>query len=153
MSDALDVAKLGLTALSIGLQASPIPEPFKSAVSGIPGAVLQIIEIVEARKKSAILVIARQLSSWQSGQLRPAIALAIEENPDIAQMTPGDQFQKLILGPLESLGSACPTLVVIFDALDECDPTYAGTLLRLVGRGLGTFPSAVKFLITSRGEP
>ncbi|KAG9004623.1 hypothetical protein FRB94_002232 [Tulasnella sp. JGI-2019a] len=45
MGDALDVAKLGLTVLSIGLQACPIPEPFKSAVSGIPVAVLQIIEI------------------------------------------------------------------------------------------------------------
>ncbi|KAG9021263.1 hypothetical protein FRB95_002501 [Tulasnella sp. JGI-2019a] len=50
MGDALDAAKLGLTALSIGLQASLIPEPFKSAVSGIPGAVLQIIEIVETVK-------------------------------------------------------------------------------------------------------
>ncbi|KAG8989330.1 hypothetical protein FRB94_014480 [Tulasnella sp. JGI-2019a] len=50
MSDALDVAKLGLRALSTGLKASPIPEPFKSAVSGIPDAVLQIIEIVETVK-------------------------------------------------------------------------------------------------------
>ncbi|KAG8980740.1 hypothetical protein FRB94_011497 [Tulasnella sp. JGI-2019a] len=48
MRDTFDATKLGLRALSIGLQASPIPEPFKAAVSGIPGAVLQIIEIVEA---------------------------------------------------------------------------------------------------------
>ncbi|KAG9036741.1 hypothetical protein FRB95_008072 [Tulasnella sp. JGI-2019a] len=50
MGDVLDATKLGLTALAIGLQASPIPEPFKSAVTAIPGSVLQIIEIVEAVK-------------------------------------------------------------------------------------------------------
>ncbi|KAG8990922.1 hypothetical protein FRB94_013017 [Tulasnella sp. JGI-2019a] len=50
MGDALDVVRLSLTALSIGLRASPIPEPFKAAVSGIPEVVLQIIAIVEAVK-------------------------------------------------------------------------------------------------------
>ncbi|KAG8995942.1 hypothetical protein FRB94_008679 [Tulasnella sp. JGI-2019a] len=34
----------------LGSKPPPIPEPFKSAVSGIPGAVLQIIEIVETVK-------------------------------------------------------------------------------------------------------
>ncbi|KAG8991502.1 hypothetical protein FRB94_012459 [Tulasnella sp. JGI-2019a] len=119
------------------------------------GAVFHFTRDDQARNEAAILVIARQLSSWQSGRLRSAIASAIEEDLDVTQMELDDQFQKLILEPLESLDDECPTLVVILDAIDECDPTYAEALLSLIGDGLGVgkLPSTVKFLITSRGEP
>ncbi|KAG9037555.1 hypothetical protein FRB95_005137 [Tulasnella sp. JGI-2019a] len=119
------------------------------------GAVFHFTRDDQVRNKAAILVIARQLASWQSGRLRPTIASAIEKNLDIAQMSPNDQFEKLISEPLESLEGACPTLVVILDAMDECDPMYVSLLLRLIGKGLdsGTIPSAVKFFITSRAEP
>ncbi|KAG8992360.1 hypothetical protein FRB94_011698 [Tulasnella sp. JGI-2019a] len=53
MGDTLEATKLALNLLSTGLHACPIPEPFKSAVTGIPGAVLQIIAIVEAAKGNA----------------------------------------------------------------------------------------------------
>ncbi|KAG8986297.1 hypothetical protein FRB94_002896, partial [Tulasnella sp. JGI-2019a] len=107
----------------------------------------------QARNKAAILVIARQLASWNSGQLRSIIASAIEKDPDIPQMVPVDQFQKLILGPLESLGDASPTLVVVLDAMDECDLTYAELLLRLISKTFGKLSLKVKFFITSRAEP
>ncbi|KAG9000438.1 hypothetical protein FRB94_005408 [Tulasnella sp. JGI-2019a] len=107
----------------------------------------------QARNKAAIIVIARQLASWQSGQLRSAIASAIERDPDISQMAPVDQFQKLIMGPLESLDDTSSTLVVILGAMDECDPAYAELLLRLIGNAFGKLSPKVKFFIASRVEP
>ncbi|KAG8979773.1 hypothetical protein FRB94_011516 [Tulasnella sp. JGI-2019a] len=117
------------------------------------GAMFHFTRDDQARNKVAILVIARQLAFWQSGRLRSAIASAIEKDPDIAQMGPKDQFEKLILEPLQFIDSTAPTLVVILDAIDECDPVYASLLLRLVGEAFGKLPSAVKFFITTRGEP
>ncbi|KAG8993525.1 hypothetical protein FRB94_013276 [Tulasnella sp. JGI-2019a] len=48
--DTLRSAKASLQILSAFVKAVPIPEPFKSAVVGIPDAVLQIISIVETAK-------------------------------------------------------------------------------------------------------
>ncbi|KAG9024072.1 hypothetical protein FRB95_012133 [Tulasnella sp. JGI-2019a] len=53
MGDTLEATKLAPNLPSTGLHACPIPEPFKSAVTGIPSAVLQIIAIVEAAKGNA----------------------------------------------------------------------------------------------------
>ncbi|KAG8990923.1 hypothetical protein FRB94_013018 [Tulasnella sp. JGI-2019a] len=117
------------------------------------GGVFHFTRDDQARNKMAILIIARQLASWQFGRLRSAIAAIIEENLDIAHLTPDDQFRKLILGPLESLGDKCPTVVMIFDAIDECEPAYAELLLRSISNGFGELPTAVKFLLTSRGAP
>ncbi|KAG8840872.1 hypothetical protein FRB96_008572, partial [Tulasnella sp. 330] len=49
-ADLMEGAKQGLELLSTVLDAAPIPEPFKSAVKGIPDIVLQILTIVEAVK-------------------------------------------------------------------------------------------------------
>ncbi|KAG9025283.1 hypothetical protein FRB95_010363 [Tulasnella sp. JGI-2019a] len=75
------------------------------------------------------------------------------EGLDLARMTPENQFQQLIVEPLETLDSTSPPPVVILDALDECDDSYATTLLRLFGGLLGELPYQIKLLITSRGEP
>ncbi|KAG8979717.1 hypothetical protein FRB94_011912 [Tulasnella sp. JGI-2019a] len=48
--DTLQIAKASLQGLSIITNAVPIPEPFKSAVVGIPDAVLLIITIIETAK-------------------------------------------------------------------------------------------------------
>ncbi|KAG8993964.1 hypothetical protein FRB94_010242 [Tulasnella sp. JGI-2019a] len=49
-ADTLQNAKTSLQVLSTIIKAVPIPEPFKSAVVGIPDAVLQIISIVDTAK-------------------------------------------------------------------------------------------------------
>ncbi|KAG8987973.1 hypothetical protein FRB93_004341 [Tulasnella sp. JGI-2019a] len=49
-ADSLQTAKASLQILPTLVKAVPIPEPFKSAVIGIPDAVLQIITIVETAK-------------------------------------------------------------------------------------------------------
>ncbi|KAG8888580.1 hypothetical protein FRB98_007344 [Tulasnella sp. 332] len=50
----------------------------------------------------------------------------------MTQMISEEQFQNLIQRPLETLDSTCPVLVIILDALDECDDQYATLLLRLI---------------------
>ncbi|KAG8997357.1 hypothetical protein FRB94_007712 [Tulasnella sp. JGI-2019a] len=54
---------------------------------------------------------------------------------------------------METLDSASLALVIILDALDECDDAYATTLLRLFGKLVGKLPHQVKLFMTSRGEP
>ncbi|KAG9008710.1 hypothetical protein FRB93_006256 [Tulasnella sp. JGI-2019a] len=95
----------------------------------------------QARNTGAILALAAQ------------IALAIGDEPDIAHMTPDHQFQKLIQEPLETLDSTSPVLVIVLDALDECDPDYASSLLRFISKGLAKLSAIIKFFITSRAEP
>jgi hypothetical protein len=48
----------------------------------------------------------------------------IDANPWICDKALGEQFGKLIYQPLKKLNipaGACSTLVVVVDALDECD--------------------------------
>lgn len=54
---ALADAKTGLIAVSSILNASPIPDPFKSAVALIPTTALAIVTMVEVRSRVYILVI------------------------------------------------------------------------------------------------
>ncbi|KAG8871901.1 hypothetical protein FRB97_008221 [Tulasnella sp. 331] len=49
-ADTLQIVKRTLEGLSIVVSAVPIPEPFKSAVVGIPDAVLKMITVVETAK-------------------------------------------------------------------------------------------------------
>ncbi|KAG8977586.1 hypothetical protein FRB94_000391 [Tulasnella sp. JGI-2019a] len=120
------------------------------------GAVFHFTRDEQARNKGSILALARQLARWADQRLRSSIASAIEsarkEGLDIAQMTPENQFQQLIEEPMRSLDGASPALVVILDALDECEEAYAKTLLRLFGGLFDKLPNNVKLFITSRGE-
>ncbi|KAG8989009.1 hypothetical protein FRB94_014752 [Tulasnella sp. JGI-2019a] len=124
------------------------------------GAVFHFTRDEQARNKGSILALAQQLARWADRRLRSKIAAAIElarkDGLDIAQMTLEYQFLQLIEEPLRSLDGVSPALVIILDALDECDEAYAMTLLRLFG-GLfdGLFDRLsknVKLFITSRGE-
>ncbi|KAG8873636.1 hypothetical protein FRB98_008879, partial [Tulasnella sp. 332] len=105
------------------------------------------------RNNGVILALARQLASWGDERLQPEIASAIKDEREIAQMRPETQFRKLIQEPLESLESTSPPLVIVLDALDECDPKYVSTLLQLIRNGLAKLPVCVKFFITSRAKP
>ncbi|KAG9034307.1 hypothetical protein FRB95_013465, partial [Tulasnella sp. JGI-2019a] len=121
------------------------------------GAVFHFTRDEQSRNKGAVLVITRQLASWADRRLRSKIASAIEsamqEGLDITQMTLNDQFQQLIQEPLETLDGASPALLIILDALDECDGRYASELLRLICGLLDKLPAQIKVFITSRGEP
>ncbi|GKZ18513.1 hypothetical protein AbraIFM66951_003393 [Aspergillus brasiliensis] len=67
--------------------------------------------------------IARQLMT-NLPQLAPIIAKAVQENPDISTKSLRDQFEKLLLLPLielEGTRKDTTTIVIVIDALDECE--------------------------------
>ena len=87
--------------------------------------------------------------------IRAAICAQIESEPGITEAHIHTQFSKLILEPVSSL----PILhnegpiIVILDAFDECgDSRSRGSLLTLLAQQLEKFPSAFRFVITSRRE-
>jgi hypothetical protein len=54
--------------------------------------------------------------------LFPGVQKALQDDPDIAKRGLKEQFDKLLLKPLQGLVlSTLPTVVIVIDALDECD--------------------------------
>jgi hypothetical protein len=101
-----------------------------------------------------IRTIAYCLAAFDS-RIRSAISAAIESNSSIAEAPLRKQFAKLLLEPLQSVGSRPmegPVIIVI-DALDECGEAKSRkNLLALLAGELGKLPSAFRFIITSRAE-
>jgi hypothetical protein len=56
-------------------------------------------------------------------EIRPSIAEAVNHDPQISTRRLKEQFEKLILNPLSQLQpkSSIPVLVIVLDALDECN--------------------------------
>ncbi|KAG8989287.1 hypothetical protein FRB94_014531 [Tulasnella sp. JGI-2019a] len=99
-ADTLQTAKASLQVLSAIVKAVPIPEPFKSAVVGIPDAVLQIITIIETAKgnmedaKVLTLYIAtitgRTIRSLDLSHATPATQRRIHEFQDALRQITGE---------------------------------------------------------------
>ncbi|KAG8882156.1 hypothetical protein FRB97_008644, partial [Tulasnella sp. 331] len=98
-----------------------------------------------------IVELSRQLTSRP--ELQSAIAAAVKEDRDIARRTPAYQYLKLIHDPLLTLGQTTRKLVIIVDAVDECDQQDASDLLEFISRDHERLPAGVKFVITSRIDP
>lgn len=63
------------------------------------------------------------------------------------------QFQKLIMEPIRSLDPPIPPMVIIIDALDECDDKEKiAEFIDIVARTLRVDQLAIRFLFTSRVE-
>lgn len=85
-----------------------------------------------------------------------AVVRAIEESPDIATKAPQQQLEKLIVGPLASLGQETfvqVRLVVVIDALDECKGRdEAEMMVQLLGQLERLSGVQIRVFITSRNE-
>ncbi len=92
--------------------------------------------------------------------LKPAIKDAVERNKNIANETLPDQWEALILKPLLSLDlethaalALPPVLVLVIDALDECDSDHAIVeILRLLAEAKRIAALRFRVFITSRPE-
>lgn len=93
--------------------------------------------------------------AYQIGQcdhrVKACIGEALEKNPDIPYQNRQRQMSELLIGPLLASNIEGPIIVVV-DALDECEPKHAQELLSLILICAKRVPF-LRFLITSRPEP
>ncbi|KAB5593575.1 hypothetical protein CTheo_2964 [Ceratobasidium theobromae] len=107
----------------------------------------------ECRDASRIApTIAYQLARY-STPFQSALCEVLGEDPDIGSKDIVKQFERLLKGPLLKVKAAIPeNLVVVIDALDECDDRRSARLvLDLIFRFAPGLP--LKFFTTSRPEP
>lgn len=103
--------------------------------------------------KMLFSTLAKQLGGTMP-QLSPSIQKAIEDDPDISGRALREQFEKLILQPLLAIDQdPITTMVIIIDALDECDKEDdVWTILRLLPQLQRSSFVQLRFLLTSRPE-
>ncbi|KAG8982827.1 hypothetical protein FRB90_006520, partial [Tulasnella sp. 427] len=105
-----------------------------------------------ARDKRLVCALARQLGgSHLVPDVKDAILGSIHENQDIAQERLSSQFQALLVTPLSRLQNSSTPILLIVDALDECeDETFAVEFVKLIDKHSSSWPTNVKFLLTTR---
>ncbi|KAL2144248.1 hypothetical protein VTI28DRAFT_9385 [Corynascus sepedonium] len=88
--------------------------------------------------------------------LAPHVRDTIDSDPAIADKNMGEQFQKLLLEPLNKCNGVpdTPTIIsVVIDALDECDREEdAIAIIRTLSKAKKVTSVALRFYITSRPE-
>ncbi|CAE6424681.1 unnamed protein product [Rhizoctonia solani] len=96
--------------------------------------------------------IAYQLARYSS-PFQSSLYQALSEDPDAGSRNIQKQFERLLRDPLLQLNDAMPdNLVVVIDALDECeDRSGVETTLDMLFQHAQTIP--LKFFVTSRPEP
>jgi energy-coupling factor transporter ATP-binding protein EcfA2 len=101
--------------------------------------------------KLILPTIAYQLARFSS-PFRYALSGVLQLDPDIHTRKLSEQFEKLILSPLkEASGTMSPDLVIVIDALDECE-NHDGVSQILETLLQHTSDLPVKFFVTSRPE-
>ncbi|CAE7229674.1 unnamed protein product [Rhizoctonia solani] len=102
--------------------------------------------------KRIVPTIAYQLAR-RSTPFRSVLSKALKEDPDISTRNITSQFQLLLRRPLMKVKEKLPdNLVVVVDALDECDDTHIVEQFLNFLIGL-IMDLPIKFFLTSRPEP
>lgn len=103
--------------------------------------------------KRLFSTLAKQLGNSMP-QLIPSIRRAIEDDPDISERVLREQFEKLILQPVLEIDQGPNTLmVIVIDALDECDQEDdIQVILRLLPQVQKSNSLQLRFLLTSRPD-
>jgi len=85
--------------------------------------------------------------------LRISISHAIDNNPDIFKQGLREQWNQLILNPLKNAPTQSIQLVVVIDALDECDSMRdIQLILQLLEEAKDLETVRIKIFLTSRPE-
>src|SRR5258708_11585326 len=94
--------------------------------------------------------VARSLAI-KSKSYRQMLTSILENDPSIATAEFDEQFRKLILEPLHhGPPPADSPLIIVIDALDECDEDASQTLSKLLRDSVPKLPCCVKFFVTSQ---
>ena len=86
-----------------------------------------------------------------SKDIKTQIILSLEKNPNVGKEVIKAQFQALILDPLSGLNHSTPLLLVL-DALDECQREGLEQILHLFESHIHQLPSFLRIFATSRPE-
>lgn len=85
--------------------------------------------------------------------MKSGIKKAIDADPSISEKTLKDQFEKLILQPLSEASGEALELIIVIDALDECERDEdIRAILQLLSRAKSLEPVALRMFVTSRPE-
>jgi hypothetical protein len=98
--------------------------------------------------------IAWQLT-WLSSELEKLVCESIRKNPDISEKARKEQWSILIRQPLSEMRQTSPSgiLVIIIDALDECDSDNdMKSIVGLLAEAEGISPIKIRIVVTSRPE-
>ncbi|KAG9025625.1 hypothetical protein FS837_004863, partial [Tulasnella sp. UAMH 9824] len=107
----------------------------------------------DAINKQVICAIARQLAQSSLPEVASAILGSVQENHDIAGQQFKDQFETLLIKPLQSSKYPPRPILLIIDALDEFQETKdAVEIINLIHDCASELPANIKFLLTSRPE-
>ncbi len=94
--------------------------------------------------------VARSLAI-KSESYRQMLTSILEKDPSIATAAFDEQFRGLILKPLRHGQPPVDSpLIVVIDALDECDEDASRTLSKLLRDSVPELPRCFKFFVTSR---
>ena len=86
-------------------------------------------------------------------ELTSGITEAIDADPAISEKALKDQFEKLILKPLSETVLPKALLIVVIDALDECERDEdVRAILQLISRTKDLKPVSLRVFVTSRPE-
>ncbi|CAE6503940.1 unnamed protein product [Rhizoctonia solani] len=107
---------------------------------------------LECRQAQRIIpTIAYQLARY-SMPFQQSLFNILKDDPDIGSKTLSRQIERLLKEPFASIKEIPNNLVVVIDALDECDAkTGVELMLSLLIRHSSSLP--LRFLVTSRPEP
>ncbi|OQE12757.1 hypothetical protein PENFLA_c063G02943 [Penicillium flavigenum] len=99
--------------------------------------------------------LARQLM-FRIPEMRPGVYQALQDDPDIASKSLREQFDKLLLQPLlnlDTLGRPPQTIVIVIDALDECEYDQdVRNIIRLLPLPPKAKAVRLRIFLTSRSE-
>ncbi|KAJ5998597.1 hypothetical protein N7451_006407 [Penicillium sp. IBT 35674x] len=109
-------------------------------------------EIDRGNARRFISTLAKQLIV-QVPQLAPIVLKAIEVDPKISERSLVTQFENLLTKPLqETRLDSSTTLVIVIDALDECETKEIRTILKILPQVRGSISIKLKVFMTSRPE-
>ncbi|KAF8344204.1 uncharacterized protein EI90DRAFT_3114957 [Cantharellus anzutake] len=93
--------------------------------------------------------IARALAS-RDADYRTFIISALRKDPTLSTAPFTMQFEELVVSPLHILRRPSHPMVVIIDALDECDEEAYQPLAKILCEEVPKLPASIKFFVTSR---
>jgi NACHT domain len=105
----------------------------------------------EGFSRNFFTTLARHMANL-SPELRSLISDAIADHHDFTEKEFRVQWEWLILGPLQKCRSFWAPIVIVIDAMDECDTPTAKNILALLAEYEDPGHLPLKILVTSRPE-